>query len=186
MKELKDYSGPFLKDIKFEDLSKETLARLLRVYCKEMLTLDAYWQQQIRKRAGEQAERECMLENWCRIGKYEMKWTAEALNIKDNNVEAYVKINQFLPSFAQGVFDYDWNLVDKKNAILTVRHCPAFAALKTREPEKLDWTCRVFEDAGMKAYTEALNPNIKWRPLKGGYTGEPDELACTWEFYIEK
>ena len=63
MKELKDYSGPFVKNIKFEDLSKETLARLLRVYCKEILTMDAYWQEQMRKRVGEKAARECCLEN---------------------------------------------------------------------------------------------------------------------------
>ena len=186
MKELKDYSGPFVKNIKFEDLSKETLARLLRVYCKEILTMDVYWQEQMRKRSGEKAARECLLENWCRIGKHEMKWSMEALNIKNNDVEAYVKANQFLPSFAQGVFDYDWDLKNKDHAVLTVRHCPAFSALKNKDTEKLDWTCRVFEDAGMKAYTEAVNPKIKWRPLKVGLTGEPDEIACKWEFYTEK
>jgi hypothetical protein len=138
MKELKDYSGPFVKNIKFEDLSKETLARLLRVYCREILTMDAYWQEQMRKRAGEQAARECLLENWCRIGKHEMKWSMEALNIKSNDVEAYVKTNQFLPSFAQGVFDYDWDIQNKDHAVLTVRHCPAFAALKNKDPEKLE------------------------------------------------
>lgn len=185
MAELKDYSGPFIRDIKFEDLSKATLAKLLRAYCKELLTMDAYWQAQMRRRAGEEAERQCTLENWARIGKHEMKWTMEALNITDTDLESYVKVNQFLPSFAQGIFDYDWELVDKKHAILTVKRCVAFTALRETDPDRLNWTCTTFEQAGMDAYTQAFNPAIKTRPLKVGYHGDPDEIACRWEFYIE-
>ena len=185
MAELKDYSGPFKRDIKFEDLSKESLAKLLRAYCKELLTMDTYWSLQMRRHAGEDVSRQCMLENWCRIGRHELKWTMEALNIQGNDLEAYVKANQFLPSFAQGVFDYDWDLKDKDHAVLTVRQCTAFTAFRDREPDKLEWICTVFEQAGMDAYTAALNPAIKSRPLKVGYHGDPDEIACQWEFYIE-
>ena len=185
MKELKDYSGPFIRDIKFEDLSKEALARLLQAYCRELLVMDAYWQQQMSQRAGDDASRECIIQNWSRMGRHELKWTMEALNIEGNDIEAYVKANQFLPSFAQGVFDYDWELKDSNHAILTVRHCTAFDALKDRDPERLDWTCNVMETAVFEAYTAALNPNIKARPLKVGYRGEPDEIACQWEVWSE-
>ncbi len=184
MEELKDYSGPFKRDIKYEDLSKEALTKLLKAYCKEILTIDAYWHEQMQKRVGEEASRECLLANWCRIGKHEMKWTMDALNIKGNDVEAYVKANQFVPSFAQGIFDYDWDLINKNYAVLTVKHCPAFAGLK-HEPQKLDWVCQVLEDAAIKAYADAINPDIKVQPLKVGYLGEPDEIACKWEFKAE-
>lgn len=181
MTELRDYSGPFVRDIRYEDFSKEALAKLLQAYCKEILTLDSYWQEQVRKRLGEDAARECLIENWCRIGRHEMRWTMDALNIQGNDVEAYVKANQFVPSFAQGIYDYDWDLKDKDHAVLTVRHCPAFAALK-QTPEKLNWTCQVLEDAAIKAYTEAINPSIRVTALKVGVEGTPGEIACQWEF----
>lgn len=184
MEELKDYSGSFKRDIKYEDFSKETLAKLLRAYCREILTIDAYWQEQMRKRAGEDVARECLIENWCRIGKHEMRWTMDALNIGGNDLEAYVKANQFVPSFAPGIYNYDWDLKDENHAILTVQHCPAFAALKSN-PQKLDWVCQVLEDAAIKAYTEAINPDIELVPLKVGYTGEPNEIACQWQFKVE-
>ena len=184
MTELKDYSGPFMRDIRYEDFSKETLAKLLRAYCKEILTIDTYWQEQMRKRLGETAARECLLSNWFRIGRHEMKWTMEALNIPGNDVEAYVKANQFVPSFAQGIYDYDWDLKNKNHALLTVRHCPAFSGLK-QDKEKLDWVCQVLEVAAIEAYAEAINPDIQVRPIKVGYTGAPDEIACQWEFKIE-
>lgn len=185
MHELKDYSGPFVRNIRFEDLSKEALGKLLQAYCKEILTLDAYWQKQMRKRVSEDASRECIIENWSRIGKYEMEWTMEALNIKENDVEAYAKANQFLPSFAQGIFHYDWDVKNKNHAILTVQKCPAFTALKDQDIEKLDWTCQVMEETVIKAYIAAFNPNIQTTALKVGLKGEPDEIACQWEFKIE-
>ncbi len=40
MKVLKDYSGEFRPNIRYEDFSKEVLAKLLKVYCQEMLLLD--------------------------------------------------------------------------------------------------------------------------------------------------
>ncbi len=185
MEELPDYNGPFKRDIRYEDFSKETLARLLQAYCREILVLDSFWQEQMGKRAGEEVARECLIENWCRIGKHEIKWTMQALNIQGNDLEAYVKVNQFVPSFAQGIYDYDWDLKDSRKAVLTVKHCPAFAALKHSNPEKLNWTCNVLEDAAIKAYTEAINPDIKVKPLKTGFNGKPDEIACQWEFWIE-
>lgn len=184
MDELKDYSGPFKRDIKYEDFSRETLAKLLMAYCKEILTIDSYWHEQMQKRAGEEAARECLIQNWCRIGKHEMKWTMDALNIPGNDVEAYVKANQFVPSFAQGIYDYDWDLKNKDHAILTVNHCPAFTSLKDK-PEKLNWVCRELEDTAIKAYAVAINPAIQVRQLKTGVTGEPNEIACKWEFITE-
>lgn len=182
MEELQDYSGPFKRDIRYEDLSKETLARLLQAYCKELLILDTFWQDQMRKREGEKIARECLLENWCRIGKHEMRLTMDALNIREKNLESFVKANQFVPSFAQGIYDYDWDLKDKNHAILTVKHCPAFAALKNQDTEKLEWTCNVLEEAAITAYTQVVDPGIQVKPLKVGLKGEPQDIACRWEF----
>ena len=51
--------------------------------------------------------------------------------------------------------------------------------------EKLNWVCQVLEDAALNAYTEATNPDIKVNALKVGFRGEPDEIACKWEFRID-
>lgn len=182
MEELQDYSGPFRRDIHYEDFSKETLARLLQAYCKELLILDTYWQEQMRKREGEEVARKCLIENWCRIGRHEMHLTMDALNIREKNLESFVKANQLVPSFAQGIYDYDWDLKEQNHAILTVKHCPAFAALKIQDPEKLEWTCNVLEEAAITAYTKVVDPGIQVKPLKVGLKGEPQEIACQWEF----
>jgi hypothetical protein len=38
----------------------------------------------------------------------------------------------------------------------------------------------------MKKYAEIINPAIQIRPLKTPPRQSPDEIACQWEFSIEK
>ncbi len=60
MKELKDYSGPYVPGLKYEDLSKDVLVKLLRAFSRECNVLPAYWAEEVRKRLGRDVERECM------------------------------------------------------------------------------------------------------------------------------
>ena len=149
--------------------------------------MDTYWQEQMRNRVSDEAALECLNQNWCRIGKYEMKWSMDAMNIQGNDVEAYVKANQLLPSFTQGVYEYDWDLKAKDHAILTVQYCPALASLEKRGlTDRITWMCHVQEYETMIAYMEAVNPKMRVKPLKQAPRKSPDEIACQWEFTMEK
>jgi len=44
MADLVDYSGEFRPNIKYQDFSKEALARLLTQYARLGLALDGWWQ----------------------------------------------------------------------------------------------------------------------------------------------
>jgi len=187
MEEMKDYSGPFIPNVRYEDFSKEVLSKLLKAYCREMLVIDAYWQDQVRKRLGDDVTKECLLANWTRVGKHEMGWAMEAANIQGNDVETYCKACQLIGSFAQDYYKFDLDLKNKNHAILTVYECPAFSAMeRTNRLDWLDWTCHTLEYEGMKAYVKAVNPAINVRELKAGRRSSPDEPACQWEFKIEE
>ncbi len=186
MQELRDYSGKFVPNVRYEDFSKDVLAKLLKAYCRELLVLDVYWQEQVRNRLGDEVAFECLLANWTRIGKYEMKWAMEAANIRGNDVEAYAKTCQLIGSFAQDLYRYEFDLKNRNHAILTVFECPALAALERDNPERIAQTCQVLEFEGMKAYAAAVNPAIQVKPLKVAPRPGPDEVACQWEFRIEE
>jgi hypothetical protein len=186
MKELKDYSGPFIPNVKYEDFSKEVLTKLLKAYCREMLVLDAYWQGQVRKRLGDEVVRECLHANWTRIAKHEMGWAMEAANIEGNDVETYCKVCQLIGSFAQDYYNYEFDLKSRNHAIMTVHECPAFTAMEKSDPEWLDWTCKVLELEGIKAYVAVINPAIKVKCLRAGQRSSPSEPACQWEFKLEQ
>ncbi len=187
MKELRDYSGPYVPGLKYEDLSKEVLVKLLRAFSRECNVLPAYWAGEVRNRLGREVERECLLSTWKRIGKYETGWAMEAANIKGNDVETYVKVTQLMGSFAQGYYKYDFDLKSKNHAVLTVHYCPAFNALENQEDlEHLDWVCRVLEHEAMKEYVKPVNPAIRVNRLRAGRRQSKDEPHCRWEFVLEK
>jgi hypothetical protein len=186
-KELKDYSGPYIPNLKYEDFSKEVLVKLLLAYSREVNVLPTYWAEEVRKRLGKEVEKECLLSTWTRIGKYETGWAMQAAGIEGNDVETYVKATQLMGSFAQGYYKYDFDLKNKNHAILTVYYCPAFNAMeKQGDLEWLDWVCTVLEDEGMKAYVRPVNPEIQVKRLRAGRRKSKDEPHCRWEFKLEK
>lgn len=187
MAEMQDYSGPYAPDLKYEDFSKEVLVRLLRAYSREVNLLAAYWGEEVRNRLGREVEKECLMSTWKRMGKHETGWAMEAANIKGNDVETYVKATQLMGLFAQGLFKYDFDLKDKKHAILTVNHCPAFDALeKQGDLDYLDWVCIVLEEEAMKAYVKPVNPDIQVKCLRAGRRRSKDEVHCRWEFKLKE
>jgi hypothetical protein len=185
MGEMKDYSGPYVPSLKYEDLSKDVLVKLLRAYSRECNVLPTYWAEEMRKRLGEEAEKECLLSTWKRIGKYETKWAMEAANIKGNDVETYVKVTQLMGSFAQGYYKYNFDLKGKNHAVLTVYYCPAFNALeKAGDLDRLNWVCNVMEEEVMKEYIKVVNPAIRVTCLRAGPRKSQDEVHCQWEFKL--
>ena len=110
----------------------------------------------------------------------------EALNITGNDVAAYAKTIQFLPSFAQGVYKYEWDLKNNDLGVLTVYDCPALTRLEQQNPEKIPDVCQWLELEAMKKYAKVVNPAIQIRALKTPPRQSPDEIACQWEFSVEK
>ena len=66
MAELTDLSGPFNPGLKFEDLSKELLVKILRVWQWSWLQLDAGWYEEVLPKFGLQPGFDCDLEMWLR------------------------------------------------------------------------------------------------------------------------
>ena len=185
MKELKDYSGPYIPNLKYEDFSKEVLVKLLTAFSRELNVLPAYWASEVRQRFGEDAVKQCLLSTWTRVGKYETGWAMEAANIKGDDVETYVKATQLMGTFAQGYYQYEFDLKNKNHAILTVHYCPAFNAMeKAGDMAWLNWVCTVLEHEAMKAYVMPVNPEIQVKRLRAGPRKSQEEAHCQWEFKI--
>jgi hypothetical protein len=189
MAELKDYSGPFKKDVKYEDFSKEVLIELMHGYAEEINLLSLFFATAINKRFGEDAMREILIEAWQRMAGPEMDIPRKAAKIEGNDVETYCKLNQLAGSFPNGrrYYDFEFDLIDENRAILTVRDCYACRMYETRDMlDAWDWNCKTLEKEGMLAYMAQVNPAMKVRELRAGRKSSPDEPACKWEFWIDE
>ncbi len=94
MKGLTDYSGEFDPELRFEDFSKETLVKLLRVYTKLYQTVDGIWYLSVKERINNRDAVACDLWVWERMYRIEMVRLCKTLNIRRDGVVSLIKALQ--------------------------------------------------------------------------------------------
>ena len=92
MTELKDYSGEYKNDIKFEDFSKEFLIKLLHAWSKAYLRADEAWFQLTKERSGEAEAKKCREGFWSRIADANNPKLAKDLGIEVNTILDAMKV----------------------------------------------------------------------------------------------
>ena len=150
MGDMKDYSGPFKKDLKYEDLSKEVLVELLHGYGEEINLLNFYWAMEVLARVGEEPMREILLEVWRKMAPPELDPPRKAAKIEGNDVETYCKLCQLVGSFPNGreFYKYEFDVINKNRAILTVHDCYVCRMYEeSGELDAWDWACKELEEA---------------------------------------
>lgn len=105
MRKLDDYSGEFLRHLKFSDFSPDTLAELLTLYCKLYMALDGFWYLTLQERSGNEEALACDISTWERVSKYEMAKITKQLNIQGNDIIALMKAIQITPWLRQTQFE---------------------------------------------------------------------------------
>ena len=94
MPELKDYSGPFNPDLKFEDFSKDFLLKLMRAWQHAWIMQEDAWYEGIKNRWGAEAANALELETWLKIGDRVNPRYAKLGNIRLNTVVDSLKALQ--------------------------------------------------------------------------------------------
>ncbi len=107
MKELKDYSGPYIPNLKYEDFTKEALIGLLKSYQVAFVGFMGMWNTVNRERMSpEEAFRvdADVYEKF--VNKFALPLVTEAMNIQGDDVVTMLKLhpNQSpLPSLSGGL-----------------------------------------------------------------------------------
>lgn len=182
MRKLDDYSGEFLRDLKFSDFSSDTLAELLALYCKLYRALDGFWYLTVKERVSNEEALDCDLNVWERVSKYEMAKITKQLNIQGNDVIALMKAIQITPWLQQTQLEID--VKNNNNAMITVIHCPTLDVLEREGEGRENEICNIVEPRLFKDYASFFNPNIEVKYLKLPPRKSKDEICCQWEFNL--
>ena len=187
MDELKDYSGKLNPDLNMCDFSKESLVRLWETSGKLYVGLDGLWYNLVRERFGEETARELSRLNWQRAAPLEVRRHREAMNIWGEDVESFLKFLQ-IDIGAGGIWpDFRCEMKDTKHGILTIRRCRSLEYFERHGETVLQkHACEVLDLEGFEQAAHYFNPGIKVVPVKLPPRKTDDEIACQWEFKIEK
>ena len=186
MTNLKDYSGPFKRDIKLTDFSKEALVRLYQAACKDYLGIDGIWLGCMMKTFGYERAFKFDNEVWEDGTKGEVRRTREALNIVGDDVESVMKYIQTSASLG-GLYHIDCELIDKDHGRYMINTCNSLEYLeKANDPKVITQTCYGLCIPYNQRSADWFNPKIKWVPVKLPPRKSKDEPACIWDIYLEK
>jgi len=184
-KKLKDYSGPFKPNLKYEDFTKDTLVRLLKEYARAYNLHQGSWYNVMRERYGDKVTIECDIAQWMTTGPMVAKWLSEALNIAGGNVEAMFKALQVDPGFPLSTFDIEWELVNPNHGFFTVKKCTALNYFEKEGKGFEIPLCRDLEPPTFLKTAQYFNPKVKLTSIKLPPRKSPKEIACKWEYKID-
>ncbi|MCX6000036.1 MAG: hypothetical protein NTU41_10750 [Chloroflexi bacterium] len=184
MRELQDYSGEFLPDLKMGDFSKDAMVRAWQASGKLYIGMYGVWLSLARELLGEQKAWEMGMEIWRRIEPNEIRWVRDAFCIPGNDVATFFKIWQVDPGFG-AIADLDFELKDGNHGILTARRCLSLGyAERHNDPSMAKLGC----DADVEEFmltARLINPKMNAVPLKLPPRRSKDEIACQWKVWIE-
>ncbi|MBM4451789.1 MAG: hypothetical protein FJ013_03340 [Chloroflexi bacterium] len=179
MKELTDYSGEFNPKLKPEDLSKELLVDLLKLYGRLYRAVDGFWYLAVMDKVNEETATECDFAVWEQMAKYEVERINKISGVQGTDVPAFMKYLQLSP-WAWNM-EWDVELSDADSAVLTVTKCYTLEALE-REGKGRDGSfCKEIETKMWDIWAAGLNPNIKFTYTKLPPRKSKDDICCQWK-----
>ncbi|MFA4835764.1 MAG: DUF6125 family protein [Dehalococcoidia bacterium] len=186
MAELSDYSGEFRADFRPQHLSKDAITRMWTAASFMYLKMDGLWFYNVAKRFGESVAWELSHEAWSKAAVAETKRCAAALNIKGDDVATFLKVLQTAPGMT-GICDCDFELKNNNHGIVTFKRCPALEHFeKNCDEERIKLVCHGLELDIFADYAHVINPKMTATPLSLPPRKSPNDIACRWEFKLEK
>jgi len=182
MQRLIDYSAEFISDLRLSDFAPETLVRLLTLYARLYLAMDASWYYAVSQTLGNEEALTCDIKAWERLSQYEMAVIKRELKIRGNDVIAFLKATQICPWFQ--LIKSKVELLNENRATLTVTHCPTLDAFEQEGKGREKQICHIVEPGIFKGFASAINPDIEVECLKIPPRNNKDEICCKWEFSI--
>jgi hypothetical protein len=182
MKEYIDYSGGFDPSFNFDNLNKETLVALLKLYGKYLLRIDGFWYLSVKDKFGNDGAFACDVEVWERLQPWEVKVFSELLNIRGDDVTAVMKYMQICPWI--GAVDFDIDLQSPKYGVITMTHCPTLLSLEKEGSGREKLICQGMEPKIMNIIAHHFNPEIAVTPVKIPPRTDYNDCCCQWAFEL--
>lgn len=163
-----------------ESLTREELLELIEVMSKNLLTLDGYWFLSIEKRYGQSVAVDIDREAWEQFGTSEARRIKNFLKISEGTLEDLARALNFTSIAPVSAISVE---TKGDRVVLSIKNCrPQTARIKSG---KGVFPCKPVGLAHLSAFAKVINPRFRVRCLICPPDAHPDNLWCSWEFYLE-
>ena len=183
MAEINDYSGPFNPHLGFNDLSKDFLLKVVRIWQWAWLQLDAAWYEPLREKVGGEVAHGCDLEMWLRCAERCNTRYAKIARIPNKSAVDCLKVLQLpLDNTMGAVYPTTKVIRDENYATITVEKCPSLEFCERSAPERVVPMCVIMEPHLIHWYkvnTDVILAATRLPPRKSA-----DDIACRWVYSL--
>lgn len=187
--QMKDYSGDFKPDLKYQDFTKDTLAALLVEVGRAMIAIDGYWHTRFAEKFGDVEADKWGAWVWGTMyPKHVIPRIRKVLNIQGDDVYSWAKYTQMDPGLPIGMYDSTFTILNRNHVIWSCNNCPSYLYMVREGKGRENIVCGVggLEDLGISGYAHAFNPAIKVTRLQGAPLKSKDQHPhCQWELKLE-
>jgi len=181
---LADYSGKFDPNFSYDKFTKQALLKLLKTYSEYLLRIDGYWYLAALEKWGNDEAFDCDVKAWEKIQPWEVKAISSALNIHGDDVVTVMKYQQANPWM--WIYDFEIDIKSEDHATITYRTCPTLFSLEKEGTGREKLICEEMEPRMMQLIADCFNPNIKVTGLKVPPRTDYSDIACQWQYKLEK
>lgn len=192
MGDLKDYSGSFNPDLKYQDFSKDFLAKLINRYSAGYLRLGTFWYDKMAERVGgEKLMFKDCVDVWTKQAYWFIPKVAQTANIEVKDIVDAMKVWQLiLDGFLTGRYTPQFNIKDRNHVIMSIKYCRDYMYFEKEAKDRVKTVCgpNGIEELTMIPYLQCLVPNAQLKQLAGPPgSGAPTKegMCCQWEFTLK-
>ena len=176
-------NGHEVPGVDLEDLSREQLIDLARLYARLFFAMDGLWYLALMESFDEDTATELDLRVWGKYARYEAKRLLPLMNIPNDDLSEFPRAFALSPWFSQ--LKHVFTKEDNNTLTLTVLDCPSMEAMKREGSGREKTFCSQVEPQLLQMIVQAFHPRAKAYPVDLPLKETPDGICCRWRFVIE-
>lgn len=172
-----------MKQVKLEELPRETLIELARMYARNWQTLDGLWFRSVETQYGLEAAARLDLTNWERQAVIEAERIKEVLNLNEGGLSSILAVLSFM----------SWQLVspifqrEEESPGRIVFYYPRCPIQEGRKRQgKQEFPCKSMKLTLLSNIARVIEPGAIVKCLVCPPDPHPEEFWCKWELTMKE
>ena len=172
-----------MKQVNLEDLPKETLVELARMYAENWQTLDGLWFRNVEADFGLEAAVRLDLKNWEKQSVIEAERIKRVLNVDNGGLLSVLTVLSFMSwQLTSPIFEYEEESPQK--IVFYYSRCPVQEG--RRKQGKQEFPCKTMKLTLLSNIAKAVEPRAIVKCLVCPPDSHPQEFWCKWELTMEQ